>query len=195
MHIYLIRHGMTEGNRLRQYIGSTDEPLCGEGRAQLQSRVAQGYYPQVERLCISPMLRCRQTAELIYPGMPRLEDADLREMDFGDFEGQTYEQLKERPDYQAWLEGGPCPGGENREHFISRCREAFIRCVHNELECNTKRLAIIAHGGTIMATLSGLDVEQRKFYTYQVGSGEGYCCRVEKELWRTRRRIIVEAKI
>lgn len=195
MHIYFIRHGMTEGNRLRQYIGRTDEPLCGEGRAQLHSRVAQGCYPKVERLCISPMLRCRQTAELLYPGMPRLEDGDLREMDFGDFEGQTYEQLKKRPDYQAWLEGGLCPGGEEREHFIRRCREAFIRCVQTELEHNTQSLAIIAHGGTIMAVLSGLDIQQGNFYDYQVGSGGGFCCQVEQDLWRTQRRIIVEGKL
>ena len=35
--VYLIRHGLTEGNRLRRYIGRTDEPLCAAGRAALSA--------------------------------------------------------------------------------------------------------------------------------------------------------------
>lgn len=195
MEIYLIRHGMTEGNEKGQYIGRTDQPLCVQGRAKLQQDVAKGRYPAVQRLCISPMLRCRQTAELLYPGMPRLEEVGLREMDFGAWEGFTYEQLKGEAGYLAWLEGGPCPQGEQREDFLRRCQEAFVQCADQELAHGTRSWGIIAHGGTLMAVLSAFDIRQEDFYSYHIDNGGGFRCRLEPELWRTQRRLFVEDKL
>ena len=64
----LIRHGQTQGNREHRYIGCrTDEPLCPEGIAQLQNR----HYPPVSRVFVSPMRRCVETANLLYPGVPQ----------------------------------------------------------------------------------------------------------------------------
>ena len=59
MDIFLIRHGMTPGNREHRYIGRTDEPLSEEGRAAL---LPPAWADQVESVCVSPMLRARQTA-------------------------------------------------------------------------------------------------------------------------------------
>ena len=68
----LIRHGQTQGNRERRYIGCrTDEPLCPEGIAQLQNR----HYPPVSRVFVSPMRRCVETANLLYPGFRRPSSA------------------------------------------------------------------------------------------------------------------------
>ena len=65
MKIYLIRHGKTKGNLEERYIGRTDEPLCEAGRENLKKY----QYPQVESMGLtSPMKRCMQTAETIYPG-------------------------------------------------------------------------------------------------------------------------------
>ena len=60
----LIRHSITAGNLKGRYIGSqTDEPLCQDGIALIQNFV----YPFVERVYVSPMKRCVETAELIWP--------------------------------------------------------------------------------------------------------------------------------
>ena len=63
MRLYLIRHSLTAGNLERRYIGRTDEGLCKEGMELLRSRT----YPEAEAVFVSPMKRCVQTAELIYP--------------------------------------------------------------------------------------------------------------------------------
>ena len=72
----LIRHGQTQGNREHRYIGCrTDEPLCPEGIAQLQNR----HYPPVSRVFVSPMRRCVETADLLYPGVPQTIIGSFRE--------------------------------------------------------------------------------------------------------------------
>ncbi len=63
---------------------------------------------------VSPMLRCRQTAEILFPQIPQIEIDPWREMDFGEFEGKNYAQLNGDPRYQAWIDSGGTlafPGG------------------------------------------------------------------------------------
>ncbi len=85
MRIYLIRHSMTKGNKEKRYIGTTDESLCLEGIQLLEER--KGMYPEVTYVYVSPMKRCVQTAEIIYPEMMKVGayscNEKLRECDFG----------------------------------------------------------------------------------------------------------------
>lgn len=72
---------------------------------------------------VSPMLRCRQTAEILFPQIPQIEIDPWREMDFGEFEGKNYAQLNGDPRYQAWIDSGGTlafPGGESRERFYRK---------------------------------------------------------------------------
>ena len=64
--LWLIRHGKTEGNKLSRYIGTTDEPLCQEGTEFLHKMD----YPKVQAVYVSPLKRCVQTAEILFPGDP-----------------------------------------------------------------------------------------------------------------------------
>ena len=89
MTVYLIRHGKTAGNLTGRYIGATDEPLCSQGIAELQTRA----YPAVQRVFVSPMKRCGETASLLYPGVKQTVVHDLRECDFGLFEGKNYAEM------------------------------------------------------------------------------------------------------
>ena len=83
MRWFLIRHGKTQGNLEHRYIGNrTDEPLCEQGIAELKTK----HYPMVQRVFVSPMKRCLETAALLYPGVPVDVVDDFRECDFGDFE-------------------------------------------------------------------------------------------------------------
>ena len=61
--IWLIRHGMTEGNRHQRYIGVTDEPLCPEGIERLKNIT----YPKPQAIFVSPLRRCQETAEILFP--------------------------------------------------------------------------------------------------------------------------------
>ena len=100
MDIYLIRHGKTEGNLQGRYIGSTDEPLCEEGKRALFSMKEQKKYPYPEYLFQSPMKRCKESAEILFPQKEACTVSDLRECDFGRFEGKNYLELSEDADYQ-----------------------------------------------------------------------------------------------
>ena len=131
----LIRHGQTQGNREHRYIGCrTDEPLCPEGIAQLQNR----HYPPVSRVFVSPMRRCVETANLLYPGVPQTIIGSFRECDFGDFENKNYAELNGRADYQAWIDSGgelPFPHGESRAQFAARCVTAFEQIRQQDEDC------------------------------------------------------------
>lgn len=185
MKIILIRHGETRSNRERRFLGLTDEPLTGESREKLAGRS----YPPVEHLFSSPLLRCRQTAEIIYPGQSVSLIYDLREMDFGLFEGRTNDEMCEEPFYREWLAAGRAdfPGGETMENFRSRCLRAFRETVAR-LDADSTA-AFVVHGGVIMALMSNLG--EGEFYDFLCGNGAGYVCSwrdgrltPEEKLWQ-----------
>lgn len=172
MTVYLIRHGKTQGNVERRYIGSTDQPLCPQGRQELQNKTV----PAAERIIVSPLLRCRETAEILYPGRNVEIADDLRETDFGEFENHTYEELKDDPRYRAWLDAAGAtapPGGESR----AQQQERTIRAFHGIVETcrEDERVALVVHGGTIMCLLEALEPSHR-FYDWQAPNGGGYAC-------------------
>ena len=167
----LIRHGQTQGNIEHRYIGCrTDEPLCAQGVERLKEKE----YPAVRRVFVSPMKRCRETAELIYPGVQVEVIDDFRECDFGEFENKNYADLNGRADYQAWIDSNgemPFPDGERRAEFAARCVKAFDELMKRDLK---EDCAIIAHGGTIMAVMEQYANPKGSYYDFQVKNGEGY---------------------
>ena len=168
--ILLLRHGKTPGNALRQYIGRTDESLSPEGRTELD----KFRYSPTDLVYISPMLRCRETADVLFPGAKQVAVNDLREMDFGHFEGRSYLDMAEDAEYQTWLDSNcesPIPGGENKTDFTQRCCAAFEKILASD---ETDRLVFVVHGGTIMAVLSRFGEPARSYYEWSVGNGRGF---------------------
>lgn len=167
--IYLIRHGYTKGNLEKRYIGMTDEPLAKEGRETLLGKS----FPQMEAVFVSPLLRCRETAEILFPREKYKSISELSEMNFGEFEGKNYMDLQGDDRYQCWIDSGGTiafPNGESRDEFIERTLRGFRKAL--EEATGKKRIAIVAHGGTIMAILSVL--HGGDYFDYQVKNGEGY---------------------
>lgn len=171
--IVLIRHGKTEGNKEKRYIGRTDQPLSEEGIAGIKENL--GRYPSVEKVYASSMKRTRQTAELIYPGQaPELVDG-LREMDMGVFEGKNHAELKNRPSYILWVATRgkiSIPGGESMKDFGKRTMDAFTQVLGDMQAEGIKRSAVVAHGGTIMSIVSQLADDD--YYKYMVNNGAGF---------------------
>ena len=180
-----IRHGVTQANKERRYLGKTDESLSEEGVEILESYKMQKLYPNVEYLFTSPMKRCTETAKIIYPALCPIVIPEWEEIDFGRFEYRTYEELKDDAEYQEWLRSGGTldfPEGDSRNDFALRCKSGFIRMC-NELSQaarqNTKKPAfvgMIVHGGTIMSLLSLYG--RTDYFDYQVSNGRGYVCRL-----------------
>lgn len=171
--IVLIRHGKTEGNKEKRYIGRTDQPLSEEGIAGIKENL--GRYPSVEKVYASPMKRTRQTAELIYPGQESELVDGLREMDMGVFEGKNHAELKNRPSYILWVATRgkiSIPGGESMKDFGKRTMDAFAQVLGDMQAKGIKRSAVVAHGGTIMSIVSQLADDD--YYKYMVNNGAGF---------------------
>ena len=168
MSIYLIRHGKTQANEKHLYCGSTDLPLSEAGREELQS-LAYAIAP--ERFATSGMKRTNETLEILFGNVPYSVDSRFREVDFGDFEMKSYEMLKEKAAYQAWLTGdnerNVPPGGESGVQMTRRVLEAF-----RELPDGT---ALVTHGGVIAAIMASLfPADGKHRYQWQPRNGHGY---------------------
>lgn len=185
MKIALIRHFKTQGNIEKRYIGRTNEVLSKEGKEQINKKT----YPKAEIVYSSPLYRCKETANLIYPEIKPTICTDFIECDFGDFENKNYYELKNNSNYIKWLESGgtlPFPNGESTEAFKNRCCEEFDRIIRHD----DQNIAIVVHGGTIMAILDRYSKIHKNFYAWQVKNGDGYIIELDKKLWLNGERYV-----
>ena len=92
----------------------TDLPLCDEGVDELRALRDTVDYPDIQRLYTSPMLRCKQTAQIVYPDTEYTVIDEFSEYDFGDFEGKTAGELEKDENFALWTSGkiSAPPGGE-----------------------------------------------------------------------------------
>ena len=173
MIIYLIRHGRTEANERRLYCGRTDLPLSAGGRDALRALRARIAYPNIENIdaMVSGMRRTLETFQILYGNAPVRICAEFREIDFGAFEMHSYDQLKAKSEYQAWIgdstgNAAP-PGGESAAHFQSRVIAAADALRRDSL--------IVCHGGVIAALMAHwFPAENRHMYAWQPDFGCGY---------------------
>ena len=208
MEIYFIRHGKTAGNIQKRYVGSTDEPLCEEGICELNARrevilraflVHDGCCKQSdmeverkvemlpEKVYVSPMLRCRQTAELLFPDAEQEVITNLREMDFGEFEYKNYGELVVDQRYQAFIDSGgqmDFPDAEPQKQFRERVQRALAECLKKRRAFMTNLksdesegpLVFVVHGGTIMAIMEKYARPHKDYFDWQVSAAHGYRC-------------------
>ena len=126
--IHFIRHALTEANEEGRYIGITDSPVSKKGKLELAEKKQNYIYPAVDKVYVSPLKRCIATAAFIYPeGYARVVP-EIREMNFGDFEGKLLVDIKDTPEYKQFIKGGldnPAPNGESLRKVIERCYEGI----------------------------------------------------------------------
>jgi len=116
--LWLVRHGDTEWSVSRQHTGVTDLPLVGDGERQAVALGALLADRAFSRVLSSPLRRARDTARLA--GYPDAEVTGLlREVDYGEYEGLTTAQIRERaPGWDLFTDG--CPEGESPAQIASR---------------------------------------------------------------------------
>lgn len=124
--VWLIRHGETEGSRSGAHTGRTDIPLTGNGIARAQ---AIGEYLARRPFALvltSPLQRARETCRLAGYGADAVEEADLREWDYGPYEGKKTDEMRETdPEWSIWTT--PVQGGESVEDVGVRARRVIER--------------------------------------------------------------------
>lgn len=184
--LHFIRHGKTQGNLDFRYVGRSDLPVCEQGMEELRILKDKFLYPNISKLYVSPLLRCRQTADFIYPNAFTEVVENLMECDFGSFEGKSYSELQNNPDYIDWLhgkKGAESFGGEYMPDFAARCKSAFEHIFKDMMEKDITSAAVVTHGGVIMTLFSMLGYPKRKMGEWMVENGRGYTVLATPAMW------------
>lgn len=178
MELILIRHGTTQGNLEKRFIGMLDVPLAPQGE-ELARRVSPTL-PRVEHIYRSPLLRCRQTAQLLWPDTEMTVIQGLRETDFGPFEGKNHQELKDDPLYQAWIGQGDrlnfaaMPVGETAQQVVDRVSAALAELVKDAAAHGYERVGVVSHGGALMGLLSKYGRPERDYYDWMCPNCGGF---------------------
>ena len=140
MDVFAIRHGETAWSLSGQHTSTTDIPLTDNGR-RLAERLAPVLAKQPFALMlVSPRQRARETCELAGLGAHAVIDPDLAEWDYGEYEGLTSRQIRERaPGWLLFRDG--CPGGETPQDVGARADRVIARA--RAVDGN---VALFAHG-------------------------------------------------
>ena len=196
--LYFFRHGITKGNLNAQYIGHTDLPLTTDSINELHSIKAKYHYPKVDAVFSSPLKRCKDSAEIMFPDNTIITIDDFIEYNFGEFEGKTAEELQNHPVFPDWLAGKKGiepPFGESNNEFANRIATAFIKIVDGLIETGVTHTAIVTHGGVIMALLTLFGLPQAPMHEWLTPGGCGYTIRITPSLWSQGRKVEVIAQI
>ena len=126
--IWLVRHGETEWSRSGAHTGRTDLPLTETGREQARALGRRLAGREFALVLTSPLMRARETCALAGYAPHAQTDDDLREWDYGDYEGRTTAQIQaEQPDWYLWRDG--VLGGEPLGAVAARARRVISRAV------------------------------------------------------------------
>lgn len=186
-YLYLIRHGITQGNLDGKYIGQTDLSLCPEGKLKIEELAAREIYPNVGKVYSSPLARCLETAEIIYPKHKIMVVDEIAEMNFGDFENKTQAELQNLPEYTEWLKGGADtapPNGEKHGDFMLRCVEGLDAMFSDMMRGGIMRAACVTHAGVITNLLCGCGLPKGKPADFLCAPGDGFEIVLTPFLWQ-----------
>ena len=169
--LLLLRHASIGLDLAGRLVGASDPDLDAPGRSQARALADRIRTLAPARCYCSPARRCRQTAELLALDVPAEEDADLREIDFGSWEGRSFaEAAAAAPELAARFAGFDLdfafPGGESLKHFFTRVHAVADRLAQED----TETLLVVTHGGVIRAMLCRLlGLNLRKYVLFDVG--------------------------
>jgi len=171
----LMRHGETRWNREGRVMGRNPVELSENGRAQVEAAVVLARSLQPDLIVTSPLVRARQTAEIIAAGLGAIEireDPAIAEVAYGRWEGMTYHELINDSHYAVYRESPvdyPTPGGETIPHVQARGVAAIHRAVEAKPEC---RILFVSHGDIIRTVLCYfLGLELKFFHRVRIDNG------------------------
>ena len=175
-HLLLIRHGQTMANEKKLYCGWTDVPITEEGEKKLRDLKHSSIYPDISKYHVftSGLLRTEQTLQILFGNVKHKKLPEFREMNFGDFEMQSYEELKLNGLYKMWVDGDnkykKTPGGESNAEVARRVKKGMIK-----LSFLPGDVLVVCHGGPISGLMANFFPDENKnMYEWQPDGGRGY---------------------
>ncbi|MFE9440134.1 histidine phosphatase family protein [Streptomyces sp. NPDC006602] len=181
--LFLVRHGETEWSRSGRHTGSTDVPLTERGRREARGLVPLIRSHRIGAAFVSPLQRARETAELIGLHDVRV-DTDLREWDYGGYEGVTTVEIRRtRPDWFLFTDGvAPGPPdhpGETPEQVGERA-DRMLAKVDAALANTEGVVVLVAHGHLLrVLTARRLGLRPSAGALFQLATGT--LCRLSTE--------------
>lgn len=184
INVYLIRHGYTFYNEKKLYCGQLDPCLSNFGVLKLYELKKTLNYPKFcDAYFTSGYKRANQTFEILYPNTKYQVINGFCEYNFGEFEGKSYEDLKNNQNYINWLndEQGNFSlfKGETKNEYNKRVKEAFNSFIHFCVLKKYMSVLLVSHGGTIGTILEHFYSNTKSFYEWQPSCGHGYKLDIE----------------
>ncbi len=169
--VILIRHGETEWSYQKRYCGFTDIELNEKGRQQARRLLKRLSKEKIHKVYSSDMKRTVQFAKIVFKDLPVEELLDLREMNFGIFEGLTYQDIMEKYPrvYGEWLGSSLdiITQGEGLKILARRVRKALRRILSQN---SNKTVAVFTHGGPIRVILCDiLRLDLKEIWQIELG--------------------------
>lgn len=198
MRIILIRHGQTDENKQKRYIGHYDSPLNDTGKQQVKGLAERLKKFDVRGNCYSSdLLRTVETSEIICNtfSLDLKVTPDLREIHFGDWECHTYDELHEKnpEDLHRWISNPHLyspPNGETLTELGSRVDRWVEKIIFSKSE---EDCLIVCHGGPIRWILSKWVLrDEAQFWNVQnISHGEGLMLDVDvaRNIWKIKGNI------
>lgn len=174
MKLYLVRHGETELNVKKVYYGSTDCGLTEKGKTQAVSLETAFASRPLDMVIESPLLRAKTTTSLLLGerDVPRTEDPRLKELNFGGWEGKSYQELQGDPLYETWCREWKTTCPPQGESFLDLARR--VKSFYEDLlKRDEENVLIVAHHAVLqqlMACLFGADPESCWHYAFAQGA-------------------------
>lgn len=183
INLHLIRHGKTKANEKKLYYGFSDVKLSENGKKELYLLKQEINYPKGDLFITSGLKRTIETLHIIYGEQNFLINENLKELNFGDFELKSYEELKNNKDYLIWIEDiekNTIPNGETKYEFEKRVILGFSEIFEYSFKNSIKNIVVICHGGVIATFMQKTFIENKNFYDWIPSYGKGYTITFEK---------------
>jgi broad specificity phosphatase PhoE len=148
--VWLVRHAETEWSVNGRHTGRTDIPLTSAGEAAARALAPRLVAHRFARVLVSPLGRAQATAELAGVGDAAEVREELREWDYGDYEGITTPDIRrDRPDWWLWRDGAP--GGEAPADVAARCDRLVAELAESAGRDGDGDVLCVAHGHILRA--------------------------------------------
>jgi len=154
--VLMMRHGETEWNREGRVMGRHPVALSAEGRAQVEAAAEFARGLKLDLIVTSPLVRARESAAIVAErlgGIELIEDARLSEVEYGRWEGMTFQSLLKDDHYLQYKEHPitmATPGGET----IGQAQARGLAAVHDAMHLNHgRRVLFVSHGDIIRGVL------------------------------------------
>lgn len=193
--VTLIRHGATVSNEKQVYQGWLNTPLLPSEKERIKQ--IRNEFPKPQKVFSSDLVRSIETARLLFPTHEIETSLLLRELHFGDFEGKTYEQLKQNRTYQKWMDSGfqiPPPNGESYQMFAARLKTFWER-LYQAFTMDVNEIAVVTHSGVIRHFLVHFAPLEKSFWEWRVPFAGGYRLVTTKERLRRKERCISYSEV